>query len=208
MSTTVDLLKSAEVIDVPIAGDISAMLSGLSAEKPAGKKSKVPIVSELKAEADEAVRKKIALKQAETEFKLAEEALLEPARAIYARFARQGCFSKSINLAGEQTGGVRVSFTDRFSALPATDKPELIAALGERFDVLFQEKRTLTLKTEKTDDDSIRFLLERLGPQTFSEYFDVQVTIHPKPGMDREQFSLPEAVRDRLTQFKPSVVVR
>lgn len=198
----------ARVIDAPGAGDISAMLSGMSAEKPAGKKSKVPIIADLKGEADEAVRKKIAFKQAETEFKMAERAVIEKAQPIYARLAREGNFSKSLNLAGSETAGVRVSFSDRFSALPGSEKAQLVELLGERFDVLFTEERRLTLKPEKTDDDSIRFLLDRLGPETFGDFFDVEVSVKPKPGLDREQFNLPESVQEMLVQAKPSVVVR
>ena len=76
--------------------------------------------------------------------------------------------------------------------------------MGDRYAVTFDEVRTLTLK--KTDDDSIRFLLETLGPDVFQEFFDVRMEIKPKEGFDQRQFDLPESVRALARQAKPSVV--
>jgi hypothetical protein len=198
-------VATAKVVDVPAPPDISSMLAGMSmtTASPA-KKSKVPVVPGFEEVADEVATAKRRLKQAETEAAMAEERLLQDARQIYAARAKAGNFSKSLNFAGKQTGGVRVSFTDRFSALPIETKDTLVELLGERYAVMFDEARTLTVK--KTDDDSIRFLLETLGPETFQQFFDVKIEIKPKEGFDQRQFDLPESVRSLARQAKPSVV--
>jgi hypothetical protein len=196
-------MATATVVNV-VPTDIGSMLAGLSAPAdPKGKKSKVPVVAGYGPGVDELVRRKHAFKQAETELAMAETEFLPTARRLYEERARQGNFSKSLNFAGEKTAGARVAFSDRFTAMPVEAKPALVEALGERYDVLFDEARALTLR--KTDDDSIRFLLQRLGPDVFQEFFEVKVAIKPKDGFDQRQFELPESVRGLVTQFKPSV---
>ena len=97
-----------------------------------------------------------------------------------------------------------MKFSDRFTALPS--KETLLEGLGqERYGQLFTEERKLALKPERTDDASIRFLLERLGP-TFRDYFDVEIEVKPKSGFDQRQFELPDNLRQAVRQFKPSVV--
>jgi hypothetical protein len=195
---------AAKVVDVPVP-DIGSMLAGMSTTTASpAKKSKVPVVPGFEEVADEVAEKKRRLKQAETEAAMAEEQLLGDARQIYADRAKAGNFTKSLNFAGKQTGGVRVSFTDRFSALPIEAKESLIESLGDRYSLIFDEVRMLTVK--KTDDDSIRFLLETLGPEVFQQFFEVRVEIKPKEGFDQRQFDLPDSVRSLARQAKPSVV--
>ncbi|KPL05705.1 hypothetical protein AMJ85_11100 [candidate division BRC1 bacterium SM23_51] len=198
--------EPARVLDVP-AGDVSTLLAGMSQKKVTTSKSKVPIVSGHEEIADQAVEKKRTFKQAETEWKMAEEQVLQEASAIYGNRAKAGNFSKSLNFAGRETAGVQVRFSDKFSVLPAETKNTLTETLGERYGQTFEEVRTLTLKQEKTDDESIRFLLERLGPEVFAQFFEVEVQVKPKPGFDRAQFDMPDSVRPLFRQAKPSVTL-
>jgi hypothetical protein len=195
---------AAKVVDVP-GVDVANLLSGMS-KKPAAKKSKskVHVVGSHEDLADRAVARIRAEKQAKTEAAMAKQEVCDTARKEYERRARAGDFSKAIAFAGNETNGVRVSFSDSFLSLP--DKEVLIEHLGEeRFGQLFTERRHLALKRDKTDDASIVFLLDRLGQETFAEYFDVEIAVEAKPGLDRNQFELPDAVRSMVVQKAPSV---
>ncbi len=205
--------RSAAVLDVPArpepaegsAPDVGALLAGMTAAAPATKKGKstVPVIAgfeELSDRLSDAVKK---MKQAETEKAMAEGELMPHVQGEYEKRAHRGDFSKSLNVAGKQTAGVRMSWKDQFSAIPLTAKPALVEAAGERYGMIFDEVRSLALK--KTDDASIMVLLKALGQEMFQEFFEVQVEIKPKPGFDRTQFDLPETARQTVRQYKAAV---
>lgn len=145
-------------------------------------------------------------KDAETAFRTVEGTLLEQVRVKYEEHAEEGKFSKTFDVQGTDTPGVQVSFKDSFSDVPIEKKDLLRKKLGEKFDHFFEEKRKLSLKD--AGDETIKFLMGKLGQEKFFELFNVEVSLTCRPEMDRKQFDLSPEVRMAIKQNKPSVKVR
>ena len=193
-----------QVIDMPTGQDITSLLMGMSAPKEGRKgKSKTPVVAGHEAAADAANLAKQQFKQAETEKEMADEAIIEVARREYETRACGGAFTKTISFPGASTPGVQVSFMDKWRDLPIDLRPAIVGEVGPEFATLFEEHRRLTLK--KTDDETIRFLLDALGGETFQAIFEIAVVLHPRSGFDQRQFELSDNVRQLAGQYKPSI---
>src|SRR5277367_6115440 len=178
------------------------------------KKSTVPELGAYSHLADKVAEAKVNLQDAEAVFGSLEGELITHIRQEYEQAANAGDFSKSFNVLGANSDGVQVTFTDRFSAIPGDMEEQLKGNLAatygdggvESFRTYFEEKRSLSLT--KTDDDTIKMLLEKLGEKTFTEIFKINVTINPKKDMDRNQFDLPAEVRGLLKQANAGVKIR
>jgi hypothetical protein len=183
---------------------ISKLLKDNNTAAPKKKTSAVEVTDHGKL-ADEVAAAKIAAEDAATLFQTKEAELLAVASGIYAQHAKDGTFSKSYNFKGEEDPGVQVVYSDKFSDLPGDAEEGIKEALGDEFDfdAYFEEKRVLTLS--KTDDDTVKFLMEKLGEEKFLDLFAIKVTLSAKDDMDRKQFDLPEAVRAQLKQNKGAV---
>ena len=157
---------------------------------------------------DQVVAAKAAMVDAEAAYEIVESQLLGESGRIYAERAEAGNFAKSMNLDGEQSAGVQVVYTDKFSAIEAGSQQEedLRKAVGKRFEALFEEKRTISL--EKTDDATIELLMEKLGEKAFFDIFKIRVQVAAKKGFDEVQFELPAQVRETIKQAKGSVRLR
>ena len=189
---------------VDIGRDVSSLLAGMSRSPDKKGKSKTPVVAGHEAAADAANLAKQQFKQAETEKEMADEAIIEVARREYETRTRGGGFTKAISFPGATTPGVQVSFMDKWRDLPIDLKPAIVGEVGpEKFSMLFEEHRRLTLK--KTDDETIRFLLDTLGGDVFQDIFEIAVVLHPRSGFDQRQFELSDHVRQLAGQYKPSV---
>jgi hypothetical protein len=168
------------------------------------KKSTVPELGGYAHLADKVAEAKVNLQDATAVFGSLEGELITHIRQEYEQAAESGDFSKSFNVLGASSDGVQVTFTDRFSAIPGDMEDTLQKSVtGDQYKTLFEEKRVLTLA--KTDDDTIKMLVEKLGEKTFSDIFKINVSIAPKKDMDRNQFKLPAEVRSLLNQAKPGV---
>ena len=191
------------------ASKVSSFLKKVSKPDAPKKGSSVPSVQVITPEqADSLANLKQAYNDAESRFRVAEGDALKAVRSAYRDRAISGDFSKSINIDGEETPGVQFSFQDRFGAIVKEDADVLREELGSAFEKHFEERRVLTLKS--TDDAAIEKLLGKLGEKLFQELFEVQLPVHAKPGMDKEQFSFSDKAQAILekAQFKASMKLR
>ena len=96
--------KSAAAIDVDA---ILGVAAASSAEAKSA--SKVPQVSGYEDIADEIVKLYKQAEDAEAAFRKKEADLISQVNALYEKYASQGNFSKSFNIAGDDTPGVQVT---------------------------------------------------------------------------------------------------
>jgi hypothetical protein len=183
---------------------VSALLSAAAAV-PKAKKSSVPDVVGFQKVADKVRKAYEAFKEAEGEFQVKAAEVVDAAKLLYEKRAKEGAFSKSFNFVGEATPGVQVTFADKFSEIPQENAPALREALGPEFGKHFEEKRVVVIKPEFTTDEALGKLLKKLGEKDFADYFEAKLTVCAKKDTDRDQFSLPDSVRMLLKQNKPAV---
>jgi hypothetical protein len=159
---------------------------------PKGKKGSVPVLSSATALGDRCYRAYVEMKDAAAAFKAVEGEVLDLTNGEYEKRAKSGDFTKSFNLVGEETEGVQVVYSDKFSALPIEAEEGLREQLGEDFDTHFEQKREITLND--TSDETVALLIKKLGAETVAKLFAIKLSIVAKPDMDRRQFDLPEGV--------------
>lgn len=140
---------------------------------------------------------------AEQANRAAQAKLIEVARPLYEQKAKVGAFSKSLNFEGETTAGIQVTWRDQFKDLSVDMEKELRTAMGSKFDHYFEIRRDL--KLQDPSDEVIAKLMKLLGEDEFFKLFQVKQVIRTKSDMDRNQFGLPEEVRNLLEQFAPAL---
>ena len=185
--------------------DISDLLKENAKPK---EKSKAQTVTDtgLGRLADKVYKSYQEFKDAEASFRAVEGEMLVKTDPIYQENAKANQFSKSLNIDGQETPGIQVSYQDRFSPVGSEGETELKELLGNKFDSYFDEKRTL--KVADTSDQAVEFLIGKLGKETFLKYFEIEVSCVAKKDMDRRQFELSEHERAFLKQYKASVKAR
>lgn len=198
--------KAGNGLDINVA---DLLIGAATATGPAKGKSSVPEMTGHGALADKAAKAYKAMKDAEAEFRLVEGEVLEVTDAEYAKRSQAGDHTKSLNLKGETTSGVQLTYQDKFSALGIEQKPALMEQLGDNYGVYFEDSRKLTLKEECTDDATIKLLIEKLGVEEFKRIFDIKLAVVCKADMDRKQFDLPEGLATLcgLKQAKASLKI-
>lgn len=183
--------------------DVDAILNVAATASAEAKTSKVPAVSGFEDLADEVSRLYTENEDAEAAFRKKEADLIAQINKRYEEFANRGTFSKSINVLGEKTAGVQVSYRDQFVDITADKEADLKNILTDKYDLFFKKNREISVKI--TDDDTVRLLITKLGKEDFIRIFDVKQKIATKPDMDRKQFTLPSDVKIMLRQYKPAV---
>lgn len=200
--------KTGQVLDAAMADFL--VQNATQGAGPKAKKNGVPVVEGHEGLADKVHNAYKLNKDAEAAFRLVEGELLGITDGLYSERSKKGDHTKSLDLPGCETSGVQVTYQDKFSALAIEQEPALKAALGEKYDSLFEQKRELTVKAEHTDAKGIKLLREKLGDELFLQIFEIKVTVVAKADMDRRQFELPEGVATLcgLKQAKASVKLR
>lgn len=147
-----------------------------------------------------------ALQSAKATFEALEAQLLEQVRPEYREAAMEGDFSKTLNVAGQETSGVQFSFKDAFTTIPAEKEDVLREKVGEKYDNYFYQKRDISVAD--TSDEVVSLLLDKLGADDFTRLFKIQTSVGTKPDLDRKQFSLPQSAQLIIQQYKPSMKLR
>jgi len=146
-----------------------------------------------------------AVKDAEGAYASLEGQLLELVTPEYETHAKSE-FSKTFNVAGQETPGVQVSFKDAFCKIPLEQEAALQAIMGSRYEDFFFQKREISMVD--TSDESIQALLADLGEEKFAKYFKIDLSVGTKQDMDRKQFQLPPEARLAIKQYKPALKIR
>lgn len=168
-------------------------------------KSKVPTVTNRGKEADSI---RAALQELDDLTAMVEAKKVEFRAMLveeYAARAQSGDFVKSLNVEGAKTPGVQITWKDQFSQIPVEQEASLRAAVGADYEKLFEQNRSISL--QQTDDEAIKVLIEKCGPELFKKLFKIKVSIVPKSGMDQKQFGLTEQARSLVKQYEPSIKI-
>lgn len=210
----------------------SALLKAVAKPAPEKKsKSDVPVLEGFEALADQLNLAVSARKEAEGRAAMAESELLPEIRKEYLKRAKSGAFVKSFDIPGSETGGVQLTWQDKFSDIPVEHEDEL-RALDPRFDEHFVQKRNISLRNtdvdqikqllkllgpamsdifsislKKTDDATIEMLAKKLG-EDFAKTFDITLSLQAKEGLDRSVHEIPDAAMGFVKQAKASVKVK
>jgi len=171
-------------------------------------------------------------KDAEAERKMAEGDLLPLVESEYLKLAQSNSFTKTINVPGKSTGGVQITFQDRFSPIAIENEAEL-RALDPKFDEHFEQKRSIALKgsdldvlqllikklgknisdifavsLKDTSDNTIDLLVSKLGEEDFAKLFDVQLSLVAKDHLDEKIHEIPTKARGFIKQAKGAVKLK
>lgn len=171
------------------------------------KKKVRPELQSLQKEVDSVVKACLALQEAKIAFNAARQRLLEKVTPAYEEHARSGKFSKTFDVAGEDTPGVQVSYKDCFRIIPLEKEVLLKKMLGDRYDYFFFQAREISLKD--VSDATVTVLLAKLGPEDFKKFFSIELWVGTQPDMDQKQFELPDEIRlTAVQQYQPSLKLR
>lgn len=103
----------------------------------------------------------------------------------------------------ESTAGmVTISYKNAFSK--PGDDPELLE--HEKCNEYFQKKRAISIKAEKLEDnETISFLIEKIGMEKFSTIFDLKQELVAKDDLNVTQFDAPEEIKKFIKQYKAAI---
>jgi len=183
---------------------LSAFLADNASQKKTKKKGNPELC--FRQEADQVFHAKLALEEAKANFQTVERNLLELVSPEYEAHAERDEFSKTFEVAGQDTPGVQVSFKDAFHTVPLDKEQLLKKKLGEKYNYFFYQKRNICLAD--TSDATIRVLLAKLGEEDFKKFFKIEMCVATRQDMDRKQFELSAEVRLVVQQYKPSLKLR
>lgn len=158
---------------------------------------------------DQVAEAKQALVDQIAAYEQLEQTLTSQTKQIYSDARKDGNYSSSIFAKGDQSNGLMVVYSDKFSALPIEMEDEL-RKLDPKFDDHFVESRELKVRKNAGDgktitDNVIEELMKKLGEARFNEIFDVKVAIAPRKGTAEIWEQLPVEIRNQLRQADPSV---
>lgn len=144
-----------------------------------------------------------AKQDADARFQALEAELLKEMAEVYRDYAEQGEFSKTFNVSGDESPGMQVIFTDRFSDLPLEKENALQELLGEKYNKYFFQRRNISVAD--TSDETLKLILSKLGEENFKKFFKIEMSLGCQGDMDRGQWDLPPEVRLILRQYKASL---
>lgn len=191
------MAKAAKAPAISIEEQLKAMSSKTTSK---AKSSVVPLEGYEK-ESDALNRLLKDAKDLETQAKAKKDEMLDKIEKIYIANAKSGNYAQTYQVLGEKTDGVNLTWKDQFSEIPSENEAEL-RALDPNFDDHFASNRKIILK--KTDDATIKMLMEALGPQ-FAIIFEVKMSLVAKEGMDKRQHEVPTAARVFLKQTRSTM---
>ena len=192
------------------------------AKPSAAKKSTMPVIdisetdlvpSSLLAEVEKAIKEFPVFqkeeKEAKAEKEYAAEVIVDLVRRHQDKEAFSGDFSKSYEVKGSENS-VKYITADKFSVKDA-DKEKLKKLFKKSYDELFEEKLEVSLKAEVLNSEDLQEeLMNLVGKENFSKFFDVETTFKTKVGFDENLYKNVSAdkvdeVRTLVKQNKPSI---
>ncbi len=157
-------------------------------------------------------RKYEAAKAAKEELEESEEALLQEVIPQYQEQLKERYVSSA--RASEGDAEATIVWKDAYSNIPL-DKAEKIKDLvGEKYDEYFTEINEIVVREDVAQNpDLLKELVEAVGPDTFSKFFDVEQHIKPvtKFTAERQRTLSPEVnekLNELVRQHKPAVRVK
>lgn len=175
------------------------MLEIMNESEP--KKEETPVLTNHSGLVDQFLKASSQLETAEKDYKEMAMMVDVTARKEYARRGVEGGFSKSIDMTGSGDAKIKVTYSDKFKSIPATD--ELKKSTGGSFDKYFIQMRDI--KLTQTDDSTVTELIKALGTERFQELFAVKLSYVPRADFDHDQFEAPLTVRSLAVQYAPTI---
>lgn len=170
------------------------------------------VTDEIKIAVDTFINKKAELARVELEVKELDGKIIDHVRAQQDRLARAGNFSKSFEVQGVQ-GCLTYTTSDKFSTpKDPAEQAALKAMLKDRFEELFNKKRSITLKASVQSDPNFLLKFGKAMAEAgidLAATFDVVDVLEAKDDLDKNQYELTpkehETFRTLVRQNKPSL---
>ena len=168
---------------------------------------------EIKAQVDQFVNNKAAMKKLEAQQTALEEVIIGHVRPQQDEMAYCGSFTKSMNVPGKDFS-VKFVTMDRFSI---SQEPEALDALKKlvgkaKYEEMFETKELYTIKSEISKDDKKMNALAKACEAAnidIALYFDRVEKVVGKDDLDKKQYELPKKSLDEFRvyakQAKPSL---
>lgn len=195
--------------------DLTAVLAGASTPKASkGKKSTVPVLmvgEDVKKLASRVRDAKNDLDSAESMYETLGAELLQKVSPLREDLCRRA-YQSSVRVPDARGMSVGVSWSDKYSKIPAENEAALREVAGSAFDDYFA--RDLTVTVRDVSEDSLKELVKAVGPKRFSQFFEVLRTFTPTTRFTQEQFNAFTADQRQalalagVKQHKPSIKVK
>ena len=154
-----------------------------------------------------------AHKSAKADLALSEEELLNEVKPRYIEAVKKNY----VNSARLRAGDVEatVSWKDAYKKIPIEKRADIENIVGDKYHDFFQEINDIHVKSDiAADPKALEELIEAIGPDNFSKYFDVEQVIKPTSRFTQERYrSLTEEVNQDLQtvgvqQHSPAIRVK
>jgi len=197
-----------EIVTMGIVTDVLRKASAKKSTKPSTDMVELTVTSGTLAKHKQ---KYDAAKVAKAELELSEEELLGEVVPSYIEKIKEEYVSSARIHEGDIEA--TISWKDAYSKIPVEKAEEIKDLVGSRFDDYFKEVNEIVVKEEvAANPELLEELINAVGPDTFSKYFDVAQHLRPTTRFTEERHrTLSPSVNDQLNetvrQYKPSVRV-
>lgn len=169
---------------------------------PAKSKSKVPVIVDkaFSAIVDKALALYRALKDAESNFDIVKQQVIERGKTEYDQ--NKGLIS-SFKLQGTKDT-IMVSFKNQFKDIPMENRDALVNKLNGSYDKFFRD--VFEIKIKDPSISKIQEIMNLVGKDKFMEIFELKKkVIKVSNNMNTMQYNLPEDVRPFVEQYQGSI---
>jgi len=195
--------------------NVNDILKGARKTETAAK-SKVPVIEasqNLKELAAEVRKLKDEVDSSTALFEARSAELIATVTPTWESLCSSSGYQSSLKIPTPDGTLVGVTFSSMWTKI-SPDREETISEIvGDNYERYFNTVNVIKVKGDLAND-RLADLIQRVGPEDFAEFFEVESVIKPTEMFKTERFNLPQDARDRLRDeaglrpYKPSIRVR
>lgn len=189
---------------------ISDVLKTAEVKKTSNGKSKVPMLKvseEVSAIASRLRELKTEMDSIKAEYGITEEGFLEEVTKAKEVLMQDSGWIPTVKVPDSVGGNVTVIWNHSYSKIPM-DNEEILKENVPNYDNYFEPKTEI--KVKDVTEDTLTELINLVGPNNFSRFFEVERWITPTEKFTEDSWKLPatENLTGIIKQKKPSVRVK
>ena len=196
--------------------NLADVLAGAqAAPKDAKGKSKVPVLmvsQEIREKAARLRQLKEELESTESMYDTLAAEMVEQVGPLREDLCRRQGYLSSVRVPDSKGMSIGISWSDKYSKIPAANEPALRDLTGDRFSEYFTAAMAVTVKD--ISEESLTEIVRAIGPERFASFFEVERSLKPTSRFTQEQFTVftPEQrqgfLQAGVRQFKASIKVK